>query len=122
MLIPAFAVDRTETVLLALHSLTEAGEIPRLPVFVDSPMALAGLEVYTQALRSGSPDLRADRIQALRALRQMDLRPVHEARESEALNSPATPCIVVSASGMGTGGRVVRHCGTSFPTPETASS
>ena len=117
VLIPAFAVDRTELVLLALHSLTEAGEIPRLPVFVDSPMALAGLEVYTRALRSGSPDLREDRMQALGALRQMDLRPVHEARESEALNQPAFPCIIVSASGMGTGGRVVHHLRHQLPDP-----
>lgn len=80
-------------------------------------MALAGLEVYTRALQSGSPDLRADRIQALGALRHLDLRPVHDARESEALNSPAFPCIIVSASGMGTGGRVVHHLRHQLPDP-----
>ena len=56
VLVPAFAVDRTELVLLALRSLREAGRIPDVPVYVDSPMALAALEVYRSAAhRRGSP-------------------------------------------------------------------
>ena len=55
MLIPAFAVDRTELVLLELRRLMAAGEMPRLPVYVDSPMALAALDVYRHALHDGGP-------------------------------------------------------------------
>jgi metallo-beta-lactamase family protein len=105
VLIPAFAVDRTELVLAALADLLRHGEIPAAPVYVDSPMALAALEVYRRPslrgeLRDGvSPEL-AD-LPMLRA--------AHTPEESMALNSPRTPSIIISASGMASGGRVVHH-------------
>ena len=61
VLVPAFAVDRTELVLLELHRLTASGAIPRLPVYVDSPMALAALDVYRRAVQGSSPQLRRRR-------------------------------------------------------------
>jgi metallo-beta-lactamase family protein len=108
ILIPAFAVDRTEVVLMALRRLTVLGAIPALPVYADSPMALAALEIYRDALRRGSPDLRPEH----RTEDIFDPGDLHEARtaqESMELNSPGHPCIIVSASGMATGGRVVHH-------------
>lgn len=117
VLIPAFAVDRTELVLLELRRLTDAGEIPRLPIFVDSPMALAALEVYRRALRESSPQLRADRLQALAALDHLDLHGVRDVEHSQRLNQPKFPCIIVSASGMATGGRVVHHLAHQLPDP-----
>ena len=56
VLIPAFAVDRTELVLLELRRLVEQGEIPDVPIFVDSPMALAALDCYRRAAQRGGPD------------------------------------------------------------------
>jgi len=104
VLVPAFAVDRTELVLHALSTMVREGQIPPVPVYVDSPMALAALDVYGRAgvageLRPGSSSL-------------VDLPSLHAARtpeESKALNSPAQPCVIVSASGMASGGRVVHH-------------
>ena len=60
MLIPAFAVDRTELVLIALHRLLVERRVPRVPVFVDSPMALAALSVYRQSAGDGSAGLRPE--------------------------------------------------------------
>lgn len=117
VLVPAFAVDRTELDLLELRRLTDAGEIPRLPIFVDSPMALKTLDVYRRALHGASPQLRPDRLQALAALDHLDLHPVRDAEHSERLNQPKFPCIVVSASGMATGGRVVHHLAHQLPDP-----
>jgi metallo-beta-lactamase family protein len=105
VLVPAFAVDRTELVLKALSDMLAQDRIPNVPVWVDSPMALAALEVY----RRGSlrDELRPDvdpelaRLPLLRAARTPE--------ESMALNSPHQPCIIISASGMATGGRVVHH-------------
>ena len=57
VLVPAFAVDRTELVLLELQRLTDLGQIPRVPVYVDSPMALAALDVYRGAARRPSAQL-----------------------------------------------------------------
>ena len=107
VLIPAFAVDRTEVVLLALDRLMDADRIPRVPVYVDSPMALAALGVYRRALADGSPEFRTDLEPGV--LDPHDVREARTVEQSKALNRPAAPCIIVSASGMASGGRVVHH-------------
>jgi metallo-beta-lactamase family protein len=110
VLIPAFAVDRTEVLLHHLNRLMRGGLLPsNLPVFVDSPMALAALRVYRAAMTRGDLDVRPD------ALRRGDpfclpgLREVHDVEGSKALNRPEQPCVIVSASGMLSGGRAVHH-------------
>ncbi len=109
VLIPAFAVDRTELVLLELRRLMRAGELPRLRVYVDSPMALAALSVYQRAIARGSPQVRPGLEGAGDRFDPGDLEAVHTPEESRRLNSPSSPCVVISASGMAAGGRVVHH-------------
>ena len=116
--IPAFAVDRTEVVLMALRRLMDGGAIPAVPVFVDSPMALGALAVYRQALVEGSQDIRPG--VGYDAFDPGDLREVHDADGSRALNDPGFPCVVVSASGMAAGGRVVHHLKHLLPDPRNA--
>lgn len=116
VLIPAFALDRTEIVLRTLDDLTRAGSIPRVPVHVDSPMALAAWQIYRDPalrheLRKGLPGDIA---------RDLDLRLARTAQESIALNAPSEPSIIVSASGMASGGRVVHHLQSMLPNPENA--
>lgn len=104
VLIPVFAVDRTELVLHALSQLAARGDIPAVPVYVDSPMALEALDVCR------SPSVRQDPRSDLPA-RLVDLPALHTAHSAQAsmrLNEPCTPSIIISASGMATGGRV-RH-------------
>jgi len=106
VLIPAFAVDRTEVVLQALTGLLHDDRIPELPVFVNSPMALAALDVYRDPRHAG--ELRPD----LDVASFVDLPRLHEVRtteESIALNRPKLPSIIISSSGMATGGRVLHH-------------
>jgi len=106
VLIPAFAVDRTEVVLQALTGLLRDGRIPELPVYVNSPMALAALDVYRDPRHAA--ELRPD----LDVASFVDLPRLHEVRtteESIALNQPKMPSIIISASGMATGGRVLHH-------------
>lgn len=105
VVIPAFAVDRTEVVLLALADLLARGDIPDVPVWVDSPMALATLDVYRDPAHRD--EVRSDVLEAIKGMRQ--LRTARTAEESMRLNTPGTPSIIVSASGMATGGRVVHH-------------
>ena len=107
VLIPAFAVDRTEIVLHALHRLRSAGAIPPAPIFVDSPMALAALQVYRAAIEARGPDVRADLEPDPFGLDDVVL--AGSVEESMELNDPRQPSIVVSASGMASGGRVVHH-------------
>ena len=106
ILIPAFAVDRTEVVLQTLTELTRAERIPHLPVFVNSPMALAALRVYRDPRHADElrPDLDVPSFIDLPGLRE-----VRSTEESIALNRPRVPSIIISSSGMATGGRVLHH-------------
>ena len=118
VLIPAFAVDRTEIVLVALDRLMNTGRIPQVPVYVDSPMALRALGVYRQALAVGNPELRTDLEPGV--LDPRDVQEAHTPQQSMALNRPGKPCIIVSASGMATGGRVVHHLRHLLPDRENS--
>ncbi len=114
IIIPAFAVDRTEIILLALKDLVDRGRIPRLPVYADSPMALDVLEVYRDAITKGDDDVRLTPTPR----DPFDPGLLHEARtrdESIALNGLRGPAIIISASGMATGGRVVHHLARLLP-------
>ena len=115
VLIPAFAVDRTELVLLELHRLMRSGDIPAVPVFVDSPMALAALDVYRRALASNSDQFLPEVLNKADIFDPGDLRATHTAEESQRLNRPAFPSIIISASGMAAGGRVVHHLAHQLP-------
>jgi metallo-beta-lactamase family protein len=105
VIVPAFAVDRTELVLLALAGMQSRNEIPDVPIWVDSPMALDTLSVYRSPSHADEVDP-----EALAAIARMSqLRAARTAEESMRLNTPGTPSIIVSASGMASGGRVVHH-------------
>ncbi len=106
VLVPAFAVDRTEVVLQTLTELLHAGRIPELPVFVNSPMALAALRVYRDPKHAGElrDDLDVNAFVDLPLLRE-----VRSTEESIKLNRPRMPSIIISSSGMATGGRVLHH-------------
>jgi metallo-beta-lactamase family protein len=113
VLIPAFAVDRTEVLLMALDSMIRDGRIPDVPIVIDSPMALACLRVYRQAIEQRWPEIRGDvRPDALSATGLVE---VHTAEESKRWNRPASPSIIISASGMATGGRVLHHLKSMLP-------
>jgi metallo-beta-lactamase family protein len=115
VLIPAFAVDRTEVILHHLARLRAAGALEDVPVYVDSPMALAALAVYRHAIDAAAPDVRtvhdpdADRFDGDHVVE------VRDVEASKALAALRFPAIIISASGMATGGRVVHHLSRLLP-------
>ncbi|HEX6345932.1 MBL fold metallo-hydrolase [Umezawaea sp.] len=109
VLIPAFAVDRTEVILVELARLVREGDIPDVPVLVDSPMALASLRVYRRAVDAAWPEVRPELVGAADPFDPGHLAELHTAQQSMTANEPRTPSIVISASGMATGGRVLHH-------------
>ena len=119
ILIPAFAVDRTEVVVLALGRLVAEERIPALPIFVDSPMALAVLDVYREAIARRDTELRPD-VGDDPFGGAGDLHTAPTPAESRALNDLIYPSIIISASGMATGGRVVHHLAQRLPDPRNA--
>ena len=103
LLIPSFAVGRAQGVLWALHVLQERGEIPDVPLLLDSPMATNTTELYLRhAKELRVPPAELDRLCD-------DVRFVRTTDESKALNFERPPYVLVSASGMLTGGRVLHH-------------
>jgi metallo-beta-lactamase family protein len=113
VLIPAFAVDRTEVLLYELGQLRRAGRIPDVPIVVDSPMALACLRVYRTAHAQQWAELRPDLPADVFDLE--GLLEVRTAEESARWNDPRRPAIIVSASGMATGGRILHHLKEMLP-------
>ena len=118
MVIPAFAVDRTEVILMALRGLMATGTVPSLPVHVDSPMALRALDVYRGAVHRGAPDVRPELQDGTDLFDPGDLHEVLDVEGSKALATAAYPAIIVSASGMATGGRVLHHLARLLPDPD----
>lgn len=117
VLIPAFAVDRTEVILKTLHDLQDTYRIPKVPIHIDSPMAMAAIEVYRRAIEDGDPELLSSTIAAGPDI--IEPQNLFESRtpdESKRLDLGGAR-ILVSASGMGTGGRVVHHLKALLPDP-----
>lgn len=119
VVIPAFAVDRTEVVLWHLQELQRAGAVPRLPVFVDSPMASRALAAYTEAAANHSADIRPE-LWDSPLFSDLELHEAHTREESQALDERHGPFILVSASGMATGGRILHHLAARLGDPRNA--
>jgi metallo-beta-lactamase family protein len=116
VLIPAFAVDRTEGVLHELAGLARAGALPDVPIHVDSPMALAALDVHKDALAARRPQfLPTVTEHGLAPLYPPNLRLARSAGESQQIDLRRGPQIIISASGMATGGRILHHLAAALP-------
>lgn len=103
VIIPSFAVGRSQSILYYLHRLKSAKRIPDLPIYLDSPMAIDATEIFLR-----HPD--DHRLTAAEAKAAFGVaRYVHTAEESRALAANHVPKVIVSASGMATGGRIVHH-------------
>ena len=114
VLIPAFAVGRTESILLHLARLRQHGRLPEVPIFLNSPMAIDVSEIYRR-----HPDehrLSEEEMQQMYGL----ATPVHSVDESKLLNIRGGPMIIISASGMLTGGRILHHIAAYGPDPRNA--
>jgi metallo-beta-lactamase family protein len=109
VIIPAFAVGRTQTIIYFLRQLKSAGRIPDIPVFVDSPMSVRATEVFqanlqyldeeAQRFLESHPDLFAP----------PSVTYIEKVHDSQALNDRAEPCVIISASGMCEAGRILHH-------------
>jgi len=115
VLIPAFAVDRTEILLKTIAEMKAAHRIPDLPVYVDSPMGVKALDIYQSPAQR---DELNDDLQGRDFADLTNVLEVTDAQGSIALNNPVKPCIILSSSGMATGGRVVHHLQYMLPNPK----
>src|SRR5882762_4129255 len=121
IVIPSFAIGRTQTFMYYLRQLEDQQRIPRLPVYVDSPMALDATDLYLK--HKEDHDLEFSREDNNGKGDPLDVHQFHLTRtadESKQINNVKTPCIIISASGMVTGGRVLHHLIQRLPDPRNA--
>jgi metallo-beta-lactamase family protein len=117
VVIPAFAVGRTQELLYHLRNLEEAGRIPEMDVFVDSPMACDATPIYLAHLEEHDLAMRSLLERGRTPLATRRTRFVTSPNESKRLNMIEGPGIIISASGMATGGRVLHHLKYRLPDP-----
>jgi metallo-beta-lactamase family protein len=108
IVIPAFAVDRTQTIMYILRKLESAHRIPMLPVFVDSPMAISVTGLYIRHHEDHDLIYTRDEVRG-NPLDAHTVRYTRSVEDSKKINEIKTPAIIISASGMATGGRVLHH-------------
>ncbi len=120
VIIPAFAVGRTQLLVYYLRELEEEGRIPVLPVFVDSPMGANATRLYTKHIEDHDSDMTEIVRAGRNPLATHIFSLVSGRRGSKGLNDIKGSAIIISASGMATGGRVLHHLARYLPDPASA--
>jgi metallo-beta-lactamase family protein len=119
ILVPSFAIGRTQELLWYVHLLTEAGRIPHIPIYVDSPMATATTLLYTSHTEDHDKEMKVSMGRGESPLKPDLVRFVHDRNMSKALNQAPGPMMVIAGSGMVNGGRILHHLRNRLPHPET---
>jgi len=109
IVIPAFAIGRTQTFMYYLRQLENLQRIPKIPVYVDSPMALSATDLYLKYKEDHDADFSRDERNGGDPLSVHEFHLARSVEDSKQINNVKTPCIIISASGMVTGGRVLHH-------------
>jgi len=120
VLVPIFAIGRTQLLLYLLAGAFRKKTLPRFPIYLDSPMAVQATSIY----RRNSELFDSEALEMVRsgelARSLTSARPCVKPGESRALNSVKGPCLIMAGSGMCTGGRIMHHLRHNLPIPETA--
>jgi metallo-beta-lactamase family protein len=109
IIVPSFAVGRTQQLVLLLHQLMQANRIPSIPIFVDSPLAVNATEVFRKHPECYDQEARAFLQDGEDPFGFHRLRYIRDVTESKALNDLRGPFLVISASGMCEAGRILHH-------------
>jgi metallo-beta-lactamase family protein len=117
VVVPAFAVERTQKFLFILKELMESGQLPRIPVYCDSPMAIKAVEVFLKHEEECSDDTCRLIRQYGSPLKWPGFTFALTSDESKKINATPFPAIIVSSSGMVTGGRILHHLMQRLPDP-----
>lgn len=118
LVIPAFSLGRTQEIVYALNNLWNAGKLPRVKVFVDSPLSADATDI----MRRHTESYNAEMIHALKTdpdpFGFKGLTYIRDVEDSKALNSLHEPCVIISASGMVEAGRVKHHVANTISDPK----
>ena len=120
IIIPAFAVGRTQELVYDFHLMMQNGEIPKIPIYVDSPLATYASDIYTQHPECIDKDtIELIKNSKSRSALGFDLLTyVRSVEESKALNDRKDPMVIISASGMAETGRILHHLKNNIENPQ----
>jgi metallo-beta-lactamase family protein len=108
VIIPAFAVGRTQEIVYSLHSLQREGAIPSIPIYIDSPLAIDTTTVFE--MHPEAFDMTEKMVQTVPEMFRFPLvKYTRDAEESKALNRASGPMVIIAASGMAEAGRILHH-------------
>ena len=117
IVVPAFAVERTQKLLFMLKQMMLDGLIPKLPIYCDSPMAIKAVEIFLKHTEEYSDETRALIKTCGSPLTWPEVTFASTAEESKKINASRFPSIIISSSGMVTGGRILHHLAQRLPDP-----
>ncbi len=119
LIIPCFSLEKTQVLLFEINQLLENGRIPKVPVYLDSPLAIKVTEVYRERFRAFNESVKKEIQGGDDIFSFPGLKRINTAEESKALNDMPNPKIIIAGSGMSNGGRVVHHEMHYLPDPKS---
>jgi len=118
LIVPSFAVGRTQELLFTIRELETEQRIPKLPIYVDSPMALSATSIFAKNNQDYDLESKVAELRGIDILKTAQLFFIQSADESKSLNGIKSRAIIISASGMVTGGRILHHLSNRLPDPK----
>lgn len=119
VLVPSFAIGRTQELLYLIHELQDSGLAPRIPIFVDSPMAASATEIYKAAYEEHDEDMLRELNIGHAPLQPNNVTFARDRNQSKAINNMRGPLMIIAGSGMANGGRIVHHLLHRLSNPNT---
>jgi metallo-beta-lactamase family protein len=119
LIIPCFSLEKTQVLLFEINTLLDGGRIPKVPVFLDSPLAIKLTEVYKERYRAFNEEVKKEIQDGDDIFNFPGLKKIMTSEESKALNDVPNPKIIIAGSGMSNGGRVVHHELRYLPDPKS---
>jgi metallo-beta-lactamase family protein len=118
VVVPSFAVERTQKFVFMVKELMESGQVPRVPIFCDSPLAIKAVNIFLKHTEEYSDATKQLISRYGSPLKWSGLTFAQTAEESKKINDYKAPCIIISSSGMVTGGRILHHLAQRLPDPK----
>jgi metallo-beta-lactamase family protein len=118
VIIPAFSVGRTQQMVYVLHQMTRAGKLPRVPIFVDSPLSVNATEVYRLHTECFNEEIAKFLREQANPFGMENLTYIREVAHSKKLNELNEPVIIISSSGMAEAGRIRHHLKNNIGDPK----
>ena len=119
VIIPAFSVGRTQEIVYTLDKMANEGLLPRIPIYVDSPLAVDATEVFIEHPECFDDELHKYMLNDPNPFGFKNLKYIRKVEESKALNTSSEPCVIIASSGMANAGRVKHHIANNIEDPNS---